>query len=252
MALNGIAPDIIKWPGRAERAMIKNAFLRMAGLNGVVGAIDGTYVPIKAPRENPEVYVNRKCFHAITLQGICVPSLKFIDCFAGYPSSVSDIRVFRNSDIYSEFCNNTGNYFDADEYIIGDKAYPVYNWCIPPYIDRRQLQPQHVHFNTVHAKTRQVIERAFALLFGRFRRLRHLDMNRVDLIPATIVAACVLHNICLLHPDELINAYVNEALPLVNNNENNEALGNGGERVMMQAQGFHRRNELARQLQQEE
>ena len=50
--------------------------------------------------------------------------------------------------------------------------------------------------------SRVVIERSFALLLGRFRRLRHLDMNRIDLIPAVILAACTLHNICLKFPEE--------------------------------------------------
>jgi len=53
------------------------------------------------------------------------------------------------------------------------------------------------NFNYVHAQTRQVIEKAFALLKGRFRRLKFLDMNRDDMIPHVIIAFCVLHNICL-------------------------------------------------------
>lgn len=52
-------------------------------------------------------------------------------------------------------------------------------------------------FNTVLSQSRQVIERSFALLKGRFRRLKHLDMKRTDLIPSFILACCVLHNICL-------------------------------------------------------
>lgn len=44
---------------------------------------------------------------------------------------------------------------------------------------------------------RQVIERAFALLKGRWRRLKFLDMNRDDMIPSVILASCVLHNVCL-------------------------------------------------------
>jgi len=43
---------------------------------------------------------------------------------------------------------------------------------------------------------RQVIERAFALLKGRWRRLKFLDMKRDDMIPFVILACCVLHNIC--------------------------------------------------------
>nr|CAI5832173.1 unnamed protein product [Callosobruchus analis] len=82
------------------KSTLFNCFTRnIRNLPGVVGALDGTYVPIKAPHENPEVYVNRKCFHGITLQCISAPNLKFLDCFTGYPSSVSDNRIFRNSDI---------------------------------------------------------------------------------------------------------------------------------------------------------
>jgi len=44
---------------------------------------------------------------------------------------------------------------------------------------------------------RQVIERAFALLKGRFRRLKYLHMSCANLIPYVILACCVLHNICL-------------------------------------------------------
>ena len=240
-ALNTIAPEIIKWPSREERQRIRHSFRDIAGLPGVIGAIDGTYVPIKAPRDNPETYINRKCFYAITLQVICTPELLFTDCFTGYPSSVSDIRIFRNSDIYEEFLNENRNYFEIDEFIIGDKAYPNMNWCITPYINRGHLDERQTRFNTVHARSRQVIERAFALLFGRFRRLRYLDMNRVDLIPVTIIAACTLHNICLMQADNLIEEYVNEGLLAVNDGgDENIARVDGGVQ-----DGQNRRNQLA-------
>lgn len=58
------------------------------------------------------------------------------------------------------------------------------------------------------ARTRQTIERAFALLKGRFRRLKYLHMARVDLIPATILACCVLHNICLNYEDDDLENYI--------------------------------------------
>lgn len=70
-ALVEIAPEIIKWPNSNERQVIKDDFFKWGKIPGVVGAIDGTYIPIKAPQENPEVYINRKCFHAITMQAIC-------------------------------------------------------------------------------------------------------------------------------------------------------------------------------------
>lgn len=68
-----------------------------------------------------------------------VTELIFLDCFAGYPGSVGDIRVFRNSDLWSEVQRNRQLYFPNEEYIIGDKAYPVLRWCISGFRDRGNL-----------------------------------------------------------------------------------------------------------------
>lgn len=200
-ALVEIAPEIIKWPNSNERQVIKDDFFKWGKIPGVVGAIDGTYIPIKAPQENPEVYINRKCFHAITMQAICDHNRAFRDVFVGFPSSVGDLRIFRNSDIYRNISLNVEEHFGANEFIIGDKAYPLLTWCIPPYIDRGNLTRKETNFNNKHAKTRQVVERAFALLFGRFRRLKYLDMSKTKLVPNVVLAASVLHNICLMFND---------------------------------------------------
>lgn len=170
-ALCKIAPQITRWPKRAEMGEIKAKFQRLSNIPGVIGGIDGSYIPIKAPKVDPEVYINRKCFYGITLQAICTPSLKYIDCFAGYPSSVSDIRILRNSDIYALIRANPQTYFPNGEFLLGDKAYPVLSWLIPPYINRGNITEVQKQFNKTLASTRQVIERSFALLKGRFRIL---------------------------------------------------------------------------------
>jgi hypothetical protein len=202
--LNKLAPSIIVWPSLERRQQIKRKFFEIAGLPNIIGAVDGTYVPIKAPMQDPEVYVTRKCNHAFTAQGICDADLKFTDVFIGYPGSVSDTRIFKNSPIYEDIMINRDELINNGEYIIGDKAYPVLDWCIPPYIDRGNLTPAQRRFNTVHARHRATIERCWALLFGRYRRLKFLDMSRTDLIPSTVLACCVLHNICLDH-ENLLN-----------------------------------------------
>lgn len=64
-ALNIIASQFIVWLvefGGDVAVRIQQEFCSIAGLEGVVGAIDGTYIPVKAPEINPEAYINRKCF----------------------------------------------------------------------------------------------------------------------------------------------------------------------------------------------
>lgn len=169
--------------------------------------------------------MTRKCNHAITLQAVCDTDLVFMDCFVGFSGAVADIRVFRN-DPWRKVHQDRQAYFPGEEYIIRDKAYSVLSWCIPPFIDRGNLttvsrdssqctaddffflfkqynrhwlfkQAQHI-FNVTLSEMRQVIERSFALLKDRFRRLKYLDMSRIDLISYVILACCVLHNIYII------------------------------------------------------
>ena len=52
-------------------------FEDMKGFLGFVGAIDGTHIPIKAPTENPNDYINGKFFHSVQFQNqICRFQLK--------------------------------------------------------------------------------------------------------------------------------------------------------------------------------
>lgn len=175
--LNLLAPKIIKWPNEREKNNIKKHFKKSGKFEGVIGAIDGTYISIKAARKDPQVYINRKCFHAFTMQAITSYDLKFINIFCGYPSSVSDIRIFRNSEIYRNRNENPSILLSHGEYIIGDKAYPNSRFCVPTFMERG-------NFGIIYTL---VVERSFIVLFARFRRSNYLNMSRMDLIPATII-----------------------------------------------------------------
>jgi len=49
---------------------------------------------------------------------------------------------------------------------------------------------------------------------GRFRRLKYLDMKKIELIPQTIIACCVLHNIYLKFDDnQWMDTLISEQQP---------------------------------------
>jgi len=146
-AMYEIAPDIIKWPHGETIDIIKGKFKSFAGIENVIGAVDGTYIRIKASKKDAKVYNTRKCFYAFTLQCISEPSLKFIDAFIGYPGSVSDRRIFTQSNIYKNIELNLEHYFDNESFILGDKAYPLKTWCIPPFIEHKKLNNAQIYFN---------------------------------------------------------------------------------------------------------
>lgn len=193
----------IKWPTTEQRQRSKFIFQRKSGIDGIVGAVDGTYVSMKAPKDQIAAYTNRKSFTSITLQVICNEDMVMIDAFVGYPSSAHDVRVFRNSPIFAAIENDAEQFLERGEKIMGDKAYPQLPWTLVPHIDRGRLTDAQKEFNRNQASVRSVVERCFAHLFGRWRRLRHIDMSRTDFIPDVILAACVLHNICLKFKDRV-------------------------------------------------
>ena len=168
---------------------------------GVIGAIDASHIPIQAPAEHQLEYNNRKMTHSVILQAVCDHSRKFTNCFAGFPGSAHDSRVLSNSQLCKLVERDQHVLFPNDGYhLVGDTAYPLHSWLLTPFKDFGSLSAEQVRYNAKLSKTRVVIECAFGLLKGRFRRLK-LISSKIENIPDIIVASCVLHNMCLLNND---------------------------------------------------
>ena len=86
-----------------------------------------------------------------------------------------------------------------------------FSWLITPFRNNGHLTAQQLRFNRALSKLRQKIERAISLLKGRWRKLLPLDHLDVELEVYIIVAACVLHNFCLLH-DDFDDMYMHDGL----------------------------------------
>ena len=95
----------IKRPSGSRAVEVMEGFEEHKRVPAVIGAIDGPHIPIKAPRECPENYINRKDFHSIVLQACCNHKMLFTNCYCGWPGSVHDSRVSRNSDIFDSASN---------------------------------------------------------------------------------------------------------------------------------------------------
>jgi hypothetical protein len=165
-----------------------------------VGAIDGCHINIPAPKEYPIDYLNRKSEYSeysIVLQGVCDHEKYFIDCYIGEAGSVHDAKIFKRSDLYTRIMNSELG-LSADDHIIGDLAYPLMTNLMVGFKDLKNLTESQVRFYTRLSSRRNVIERAFGLLKGRFRRLGvKLPMRKIDKIPLVVFGCCVLHNVWL-------------------------------------------------------
>ncbi|KAF2896440.1 hypothetical protein ILUMI_09733 [Ignelater luminosus] len=55
-----MAPKIITWPVEEKLQDVKNKFQAIGGIENIVGAIDGTFIPIKASKQDAETCITRK------------------------------------------------------------------------------------------------------------------------------------------------------------------------------------------------
>ena len=81
-------------------------FQQIAGMSKVVGAVDGSHIPMIAPAYDEYAYVNRKQFHSINTQDICDAKLVFQDFVARWPRSHHDPFILQSSFVYDRFEND--------------------------------------------------------------------------------------------------------------------------------------------------
>ena len=85
--VNNIAPHFIQWPSGDKLIRTIEHFNENNGLPRCIGAIDGTHIPIKAPHNHHERYINRKGFHSMQLQVVCDTDMIFTDVYCGWPGA---------------------------------------------------------------------------------------------------------------------------------------------------------------------
>ncbi|XP_038139538.1 protein ALP1-like [Cyprinodon tularosa] len=136
-----------------------------------------------------------KLFSSIILQAVCDHQGRFIDTYVGWPGSVHDSRVLRNSPLYRRAI-----YPPPGHLILADGGYPCLQHPLPlitPF--KRPVQGVGAQrFNSHHSRARSIIERAFGMMKTRFRAifLQALEVHHT-FVPQVITACAVLHNICL-------------------------------------------------------
>ncbi|XP_011883584.1 PREDICTED: putative nuclease HARBI1 [Vollenhovia emeryi] len=215
--------DVIKWPQGRHIAYVCHEFYTKRGIPDIIGAIDCTHIRIEKPNvENARDYCNRKKYFSINLQAVVDANMKFTNIYCGQPGSLHDARVLRKSELYKSANEHREAVFSNRKFILGDSAYPSLQWLVPPFRDNGHLTPQQAEFNFIHSSTRMVVEKAFGYLKGRFRRIKFFsDYREMPFITNTVVAACILHNLCLNCKDNNFNDDVEiEELNNVNDDPN--------------------------------
>ena len=199
-----IKDSVITWPDEEERLLIGDRMESKFGFSKCVGLVDGTLFPLEyKPKSNGEEYYTRKGNYAIN-------GLVFVDdtsrvrlIMAGYPGSVHDNRVWRNSLPN----NNKSDFFSADEYLLGDSAFSPSDVMVPAFKKptKSEMGKYEKFFNNKLAKIRIRTEHAIGLMKNRFPRLRRIrvrirDRATMAMIVKQIIIGAMLHNLLLSEP----------------------------------------------------
>lgn len=188
---------------------VVDGFERQWGFPQVVGAIDGTHIPIIKPDDSASDYFNRKGYYSIIMQAVVDFRGRFLDVYIGWPGKVHDARVLANSTLYKKanaqqlLPNWTRSLCGVEVplLILGDPAYPLLPWLMKPYLENQHSPSDQRHFNYRQSRARMTVENAFGRLKGRWRCLmKRMDVNIAN-VPNIVAACVVLHNFCELHGD---------------------------------------------------
>lgn len=200
-----LLPRYVCMPTGQNLRTVINEFETLWGFPQVVGAVDGSHVPILKPHDSPSDYFNRKGFYSIIVQAVVDSRGKFIDVTIGWPGKVHDARVLVNSTFYQsgmtgQLLPDWKRTIEGEEIplmILGDSAYPLLSWLMKPYSDTGALTPQQRHFNYRQSRAHMVVENAFRRLKGRWRcLLKRMDYYKIENATNVIASCIVLHNIC--------------------------------------------------------
>lgn len=198
-AIGNLSPDVIKFPENNDINRVKQDFMAIAGMPGVIGCIDCTHIAVQMPTHpRPEIFRNRKGYFSINVQAVCGPKLEFFNLVARWPGSSHDSNIFNNSRLCQELEDDL-----LPGHLLGDSGYPCRKYLLTP-----MLNPQgraENQYNTAHIKTRNTVERAFGVLKRRFAYLGKKMRTSLRNAKHIIVAAAVLHNLAVAYRVPEIN-----------------------------------------------
>ena len=232
--------EFISMPtSRQDLAHVSAQFRQLSVLPNVFGAVDGTHIPVKAPAEEENVYVNRKNFPSINVQGVCDANLKLLNVVAKWPGSTHDAFIWSNSTLCEMFQDGT----ITGGWLLGDSAYPSKPYLLTPILNPTTRQEER--YNSAHTRTRNVIERCFGVWKMRFRCIDHSG-GTLLYCPARackiIIATAVLHNMCIINNIPMPDYQQN------NNNQQHAPRQGNGINPNMVPDGFQVRRNLIQGL----
>ncbi|TDG99393.1 hypothetical protein EPR50_G00193880 [Perca flavescens] len=220
----------IDFPQTVDLPAVAQEFVNISGtpaFHNVVGAIDGSHIRIKPLQRHRLDYLNYKGFYSVNMQAICDSNGRFLDIFVGYPGSVHDTRIMKNSSFYT-----TRRYPPTGYILLGYGGYPCLETpicLITPFKEPVHGEVQQ-RFNYYQSRGRSIIERAFGMMKTRWRSTLFRALEVKPTFAPQVIASCAfLHNVCMDNGDTLVpdeDILMDDAQPPRGHMAYNETSGN--------------------------
>ncbi|KAL4022707.1 hypothetical protein IC575_016451 [Cucumis melo] len=157
-------------------------------LQNCLGALDGTYIKVNVPAGDRPIFKTRKGEIATNVLGVCDTKGDFVYVLAGWEGSAADSRILRDA-----LSRENGLQVPKEGFLAPYRGqrYHLQEWR------GAANAPTNVkeYFNMKHSSARNVIERAFGVLKGRWTILRGKSYYPLQVQCCTILECALLHNL---------------------------------------------------------
>ena len=209
-AIRSLKTQVIHWPCEQEREEIAKRNTINFSMPHCIAVADGTLLPLQSAPQSTDApdYSGRKVPYSLTVMVVNDDQKRIRYIHAGFPGSVHDSRVYRNTAL----AKNPNEYFGDKYYLIGDSAFNNSSSVVAKFKAPRGhcLTQEQERFNTHVESLRVTSEHSIGMLKARFPWLRCIPMiitddpESVKVILRVIEVCVILHNLLLdLHDDDL-------------------------------------------------
>jgi len=195
-----ILPQLLANKNENELNNISEAFARFSNgvFKGIIGAIDGLAIRIKAPSMfeciDPGSYFCRKQFYALNVQAIVDSYKRILWVSTGHPGCTHDSTAFSSTQLFKTLYELQDWLWERKLFLIGDSAYSLTSYMLTPFDNVSIVGESKDNFNYWHSNARIRVECAFGeiiMRWGIFWRTLKFDL---DVHGRIINAAMLLHN----------------------------------------------------------
>ncbi|XP_049914823.1 putative nuclease HARBI1 [Epinephelus moara] len=199
--VSSVIHKLIKEPTMEEACATARRFQQKFSMPQIMGALDGTHIPVLPPSDGYKDYVNRKGWPSFVLQAWVDDVYRFWNINCNMPGCAHDVNVLRQSTLFSQTHllpkePQDINCTSVRLFLLGHPAYPLMDWLIKGYTCSPRLTTEQESFNVYQSSARTTVEIAFGRLKSRWRVLLKRSDFHFTFTPHVIATCCALHNFC--------------------------------------------------------